>query len=87
MPLPRVELRQQEIDQNRVAAPFAYSRVDGSSSSESNRIRGVHSGFLPEAGGSSGINWNVNYNDNDNGNNNAVQLHEPQWEWEQINWL
>ncbi|KAJ1440716.1 NAC domain [Sesbania bispinosa] len=70
--------------QSNTATPQAASRLDGSSSSQTSHLRGLHSVHLPEAGGSSSTNWNVNNNDNE------VQLQDPLWggwEWEQLNWL
>ncbi|CAL0333964.1 unnamed protein product [Lupinus luteus] len=71
----RVESRIHEIEENRVG-----EGVDRSSSSQTPHLVGDYSVSLQEAGESNSTNWNVN-------NNGIIQLQEPLWEWEQLNWL
>lgn len=91
MERPRVELRLDHGDREAAAAStsahqqVAAEEVDaGSSSSETSHSGGeggdrgaAHISSL--AGGSSGTDWNVA--------NNGIEVEEPLWEWEQLNWL
>ncbi|KAK7257611.1 hypothetical protein RIF29_31696 [Crotalaria pallida] len=63
------------IEENRVVA----ANMDGPFSSQtSHLLAGNNSVYLQESGGSSCTNYDVN--------NNGVQLQEPLWDWEQLNW-